>query len=202
MKKTILRSLSIFLAIFFILGTIPIGASAAETTFQKYEYQIYSDKEIILKYYLSDEENVVIPSEYDGYTVLGVGKYCFNLRNDRRIIPQTIHITKGISELYVNNNEYFVFDGLENLKYISVDKENMSFSDIDGVLMDKSANRLICIPQNTDIVDYSVPYSVNILGVDSKFEEKCNSLPFQDGNWVFPGYLWGEVLLSFLLPGV
>ena len=28
-----------------------------------------------------------------------------------------------------------------------------------------------------------------------KCDCKCNALPFQDGNWVFPGHLWGEAFI-------
>lgn len=42
----------------------------------------------------------------------------------------------------------------------------------------------------------SLQDSANILVQIVKFESKCNAPPFQDGNQVFPGHLWGEPFID------
>lgn len=197
MKKTILRSLSIFLAIFFILGTIPIGASAAENTNQKYEYDIYRDVwegTVSLGYYVSNDSDVVIPSEYDGYVVVGVNRYCFNATPSMAIIPRTISVPKTLERFYTSfdNDEHYVFSSLENLEGIYVDHENQKFSDIDGILANKSANRLIFMPQNFNVTNYTVPDKIQYLGEMSICKiKKLNSIEFEGQNKI---QLLGETL--------
>lgn len=48
------------------------------------------------------------------------------------------------------------------------------------------------------ILSLHVSHLYKILVQIVKFESKCNALPFQDGNWVFPRHLWGEAFIDII----
>ena len=57
----------------------------------------------------------------------------------------------------------YAFYGCALLSDISVDSDNTFFSDIDGVLFDKNAKKLICYPAGANRNAYSVPESVTAI---------------------------------------
>lgn len=81
-KKIFGRTLSVILAIFLLLGTIPIvGVSAAEVT-SNFEYTLLDDGTIEVTRYIGNDINVVIPEEIDGKPVTKVNEFCFYNEDD------------------------------------------------------------------------------------------------------------------------
>ena len=116
-KKNIGRTFSIFLAIFLLLGTIPIvGVSAAEVT-SNFEYTLLDDGTIEVTKYVSDNNSkVVIPEVIDGKTVTSVSKVCFNefsgpadgFKNIESIfIPKTVNNLGEYEDIYTKDNTLF-----------------------------------------------------------------------------------------------
>lgn len=162
MKKTILRSLSIFLAIFFLLGAIPIGASAAEIT-SDFEYLVLDDGNVEITSYIGNNKNVVIPEEIDDKSVTKISDLCFK---NSVIDIESITIPKTINHLgeYEDKNEFtgfcMTFINLANLKSINVDDQNISYSSVDGVLFNKDISKLIYYPRSKIAEEYVIPSTV------------------------------------------
>ncbi len=90
--------------------------------------------------------------------------YCSNL-ND---------ITIPSSLTSITYNVFGIFDGCENLKTINVDKNNMSFCDIDGILFNKDKTKIIKYPQAKTEATYIIPSSVT--SVENSAFSNCSSL--------------------------
>lgn len=74
MKKNSTKILSLLLAVLLILSSLPTTAFAADEEEKLYDYTLlYTDHDgtnhIELTWYNGSEENVVIPSEFDGAVV-------------------------------------------------------------------------------------------------------------------------------------
>lgn len=172
MKKTILRSLSIFLAIFFLLGAIPIGASAAEIT-SDFEYSILDDGTIELTRYKGGSSDVALPEEIDGKIVTKVNEFCFYNDSDYNGFDykiNSISIPKTVTSFGNIDQEYKILNRLYKLISINVDLQNGYYYSLDGVLFNKNRSKLIYYPRLKSGYEYIVPDSVTILG-DSAFNQ-------------------------------
>lgn len=168
MKRTILRSLSIFLAIFFLLGAIPIGASAAEIT-SDFEYSILDDGTIELTRYKGGSSDVALPEEIDGKIVTKVNEFCFYNDSDYNGLNYTvkcIFISKNIDNLSDTNNneEWRCLNRIVHLEAINVDEENPKYSSDAGILFNKDLSKLIYYPTSKLGEEYKVPNYVKELG--------------------------------------
>jgi len=171
-KKNIGRTFSIFLAIFLLLGTIPIvGVSAAEVT-SNFEYTLLDDGTIEVTKYVSDNNSkVVIPEVIDGKTVTSVSKVCFNefsgpadgFKNIESIfIPKTVNNLGEYEDIYTKDN-CWTFSKLPNLKEIIVDNENQKYSSSEGILFDKNKETLLYYPRSKQANEYIVPNTVHYI---------------------------------------
>ena len=171
-KKHIGRTLSIFLAIFLLLGTIPIvGVSAAEVT-SNFEYTLLDDGTIEVTKYVNDNNSkVIIPEVIDGKTVTCVSKVCFNefsgpadgFKNIESIfIPKTVNNLGEYEDIYTKDN-CWTFSKLPNLKEIIVDNENQKYSSSEGVLFDKNKETLLYYPRSKQANEYIVPNTVHYI---------------------------------------
>ena len=171
MKKTILRSLSIFLAIFFLLGAIPIGVNAAETS--DFEYSILDDGTIELTRYKGGSSDVALPEEIDGKIVTKVNEFCFYNDSDYNGFDykiNSISIPKTVTSFGNIDQEYKILNRLYKLISINVDLQNGYYYSLDGVLFNKNRSKLIYYPRLKSGYEYIVPDSVTILG-DSAFNQ-------------------------------
>jgi uncharacterized protein YceK len=66
------------------------------------------------------------------------------------------------------------FSACENLRGITVGKKNKRFSDIDGVLFNKSKNQILCFPAGKQGTCYTIPGGVAAIG-DGAFSD-CENL--------------------------
>ena len=181
MKKTILRSLSIFLAIFLILGAIPIGVSAAETT-SDFEYSILDDGTIMLTRYIGNSSDVFLPEKIDGKIVTKVNAFCFYNDNDYNGLNDTvksIFISKNIKEISDQYGEFYCLNRIIYLESIEVDEENEFYSSDGGILFNKDKTKLIYYPCCKLGEEYTVPGFVRVLGRNAfSFSEYLKHLNF------------------------
>ena len=82
---------------------------------------------------------------------------------------ESIIIPKSVTEI-----EYDVFAGCEKLTAISVEKENLNYCDIEGILFTKNAKRLMAYPIGSERTYYNIPNSVN--NIASSAFEGCTHL--------------------------
>ena len=145
-KKTlsVLLSLVIMLSVF---SALPFTVSSAKTyRSEDYTYTVYDGYATIQNYFGSDED-VVIPSTLDGYTVTKIGYGAFNYSNSLTslTIPDSITYIPWAS-----------FVGVSNLVSITVDKDNKVFDSRDNcnAIFETNTNKLIKGCKATTIPDY------------------------------------------------
>ena len=142
MTKKILSFLMAFalvLSVFTGLNhTLSVGSALELFESDDYEYVVNYKDEIIIRSYLGNDRQVVIPSEIDGKPVVEIGKYSFNgverLKDDgihfenhpnawnnkrikKIIVPSTVRTISERAFGYMNNLNEVVFS--EGLKTIS-----------------------------------------------------------------------------------
>lgn len=177
-KKSIRQTMSIFLAIFLLLGTIPIvGASAAEVT-SNFEYTLLDDGTIEVTRYVGTDSYAVIPEEIDGKPVTKVNEFCFfddDDYNGWNYTVKSIFISKNITDFSdtLNNGEYRCLNRIIYLESINVDESNLVYSSDSGILFSKDFTKLIYYPTNKVGEEYIVPEYVKELG-RSAFSEPYN----------------------------
>lgn len=157
------RIISIFLSLvmgistLFCANSFAFAATATEYTSGNYKYTIIDAKkktiEIIRFNHTEDEENVYIPETLDGYTVQSIGITAF--RDSSGI--KSITIPSSVKNILCS------FDSFD-LQEIIVDSNNAFFSSVDGVLYDKSKEKLIRVPYDYQVETFTVPDSVRIIG--------------------------------------
>lgn len=99
MKKNSTKILSLLLAVLLILSSLPMTAFAADEEEKLYDYTLlYTDHDgtnhIALTWYNGSEENVVIPSEFDGAVVDTVQANFGDLKNIK-----SITVSEGIKTI-------------------------------------------------------------------------------------------------------
>lgn len=183
-KKSIRQTMSIFLAIFLLLGTIPIvGASAAEVT-SNFEYTLLDDGTIEVTRYVGTDSYAVIPEEIDGKPVTKVNEFCFlndGDYNGRNYTVKSIFISKNIRDFSNtdNNEEWRCLNRILYLESISVDKDNSVYSSDSGILFSKDFTKLIYYPTKKAGEEYIVPEYVKEIGSAAFSESKnLHSLKF------------------------
>jgi GH24 family phage-related lysozyme (muramidase) len=112
--------------------------------------------------YLREQENAeyTIPA---GVTTIGSGAFsnCTSL--------ESITIPAGVTTIGIG-----VFSGCPSLTTIIVERENVQFATIDGILFNKLEDRLICYPAGKETSEYTIPAGVTTIG-DYAFS-RCTSL--------------------------
>ena len=114
----------------------------------KFLYEINDENEIVIKNYIGDDEDVVIPREIDGHVVTSIEE-CYGTYKSLTI-PSTIN---EIGTIYSSN--------LEN---IYVDNNNQHFMNKDGVLFSKDKEELICYPMGKKEESYKIPDGTILIG--------------------------------------
>ena len=171
-KKNIGRTLSIFLAIFLLLGTIPIiGVSAATNEpiiSGNFEYYVLPDGTIRLNAYYGDDEYLNIPSYLDEYEVTSIGRvgalWFFN-EGMKAFNTKEIFLPKTLKN-FLNNDASYGFENWTSLESIYVDEENPYFCSKNGCLYNSDFTELLYYPEGKKDTEFFVPESVtDIVGI-------------------------------------
>lgn len=165
MKK---RFLSLLTALIFVLTFVPIAVSASTIdsgTCGDLYYEINDDNTVSITDCNQNAASVAIPGEIDGLPVTIIGRYAFQDCTSLTSIDIPNSITKIESD---------AFYGCASLTSINVNENNMTYSDIDGVLFKKDKTELTCYPAGKSNNSYTIPNSVTRIGNDAFW--KCKSL--------------------------
>lgn len=117
-----------------------------------YQYKVLDDNTICISRYIGDETNATIPAKINGLTVTTIGKNAF---------AQTglgcLNIPASITDIKPNA---FKFSGFNK---IEVDKNNLNYTSINGVLFSKDKTVLLAYPKENSATSYIIPDGVKII---------------------------------------
>lgn len=117
-----------------------------------YQYKVLDDNTICISRYIGDETNATIPAKINGLTVTTIGKNAF---------AQTglgcLHIPASITDIKPNAFKFSSFNKIE------VDKNNLNYTSINGVLFSKDKTVLLAYPKENSATSYIIPDGVKII---------------------------------------
>ena len=136
-----------------------------------YQYKVLDDNTICISRYIGDETNATIPAKINGLTVTTIGKNAF---------AQTglgcLHIPASITDIKPNA---FKFSGFNK---IEVDKNNLNYTSINGVLFSKDKTVLLAYPKENSATSYIIPDGVKIIESTAFMgTSNLNSIVIPDG---------------------
>lgn len=117
-----------------------------------YQYKVLDDNTICISRYIGEEENVTIPAKINGLTVTTIGKNAFALTG-----LGCLNIPASITDIKPNA---FKFSGFNK---IEVDKNNLNYTSINGVLFSKDKTVLLAYPKENSATSYIIPDGVKII---------------------------------------
>lgn len=150
MKKAV--SLFLALSVFVcMISSFNISACASDSD---YWYRVLDDGTAEIWNYAGSDEDVIIPSVIDGYTVTSIGYPAFSSSETVKniLIPSTITSI---------NKESFVNCML--LENIEVETGNLYYASQDGVLFNKDKTNLIQYPSGRYEVLYEIPDGITTI---------------------------------------
>ena len=108
--RNLRRILGLLMAICLLAGLLPVTAMAAEDPGVVYDYRFVTEDTIEIMGYNGTETNLVIPSQINGYTVVGIGD--LDLLGDDTdtvesvVVPDTVKYIETFA--YYPNTAYYV----------------------------------------------------------------------------------------------
>lgn len=103
-----------------------------------YSYSLDTDGYAVIEGCTSQETELYVPEQIDGYEVLEIGKQAFyNVPAEKIVIPACVE--------YISADNPFVL--CESLKEIEVSEESENYSSQDGVLYSKDKTEIVCYPR-------------------------------------------------------
>ncbi|WP_440451635.1 leucine-rich repeat protein [Ruminococcus intestinalis] len=117
-----------------------------------YQYKVLDDNTICISRYIGDETNATIPAKINGLTVTTIGKNAFALTG-----LGCLNIPASITDIKPNA---FKFSGFNK---IEVDKNNLNYTSINGVLFSKDKTVLLAYPKENSATSYIIPDGVKII---------------------------------------
>ena len=156
-------------------------SSSKETPASSFEYEEFEDGDITVTItkFVGGETDVVIPSQINGYPVVGIAPHAFdNFTNITSItIPESVVEIEGYVMGRYTTEDYItgdVFDGCTNLKEINVNENNEYYSSVNGVLFNKNKTSLIKYPMGKTNSKYSV--LKNVISIEYGAFSNCTNL--------------------------
>lgn len=136
-----------------------------------YQYKVLDDNTICISRYIGDETNATIPAKINGLTVTTIGKNAF---------VQTglgcLHIPASITDIKPNTFKFSSFNKIE------VDKNNLNYTSINGVLFSKDKTVLLAYPKENSATSYIIPDGVKIIESTAFMgTSNLNSIVIPDG---------------------
>ncbi|MFI3165920.1 MAG: leucine-rich repeat protein [Bacillota bacterium] len=122
-------------------------------------YEEMSSNECYVVGYDGLQTTLIIPSEYNGYTVTGISFHSYSPL-DYIFIPETVNYVSGLSNC-------------TNLQFIEVDENNPYYQSIDGVLYSKEGTSLLCYPVGKIDDEFIINDNVETIGY-SAFSNSVN----------------------------
>lgn len=120
-----------------------------------YTYVLLEDGTAEFTRYTGISSDLTVPEALDGYRVTGNGTRAFSSCDTLL----SITVPDSVTRLGVNP-----FLGCGRLTDIRVSPSHPTLTTIDGVLFDKTENKLVCYPCALTATDYTVPHGIRIIG--------------------------------------
>lgn len=156
----------------------------------QYSYQMVSEDEVVIFGYRGpDRETVTVPSEINGYTVVGITEFCWSDIIKKVVLPDTLtQISDNAFSGLINLEEIVFGSGIKNisetaffehnsLKAITVSEENPDYSSVNGVLYSKDLTKLVACPLNIGETVMLPPETTDI-SVLFTYNDKYGSISF------------------------
>ncbi len=131
----------------------PTGGSGGSTVEGEWSYELL-DNEAFITYYSGKETDITIPSEVDGYKVVGL-KF-FSVDSDHSL---SITLPGSISQI----DNYSIDSNMDSIVAINVSEANEFYSSVNGVLYNKSKTGLVIYPQGKTDTSYVIPDGVRYI---------------------------------------
>lgn len=155
---TVLLSLSLVMC--------PLHALAEKTySSGDYEYVFIDKNSIMLTKWNGSFNKMTVPTELDGYKVVGLGERFFFLKSDL----ETIYIPDSVI-LLENNPLRHAY----NVTSIHITPDHPCFATIDNILFNKETKSLLCCPSALEMERYEVPKGIKT--IEQLAFEGCDSL--------------------------
>ena len=116
--------------------------------------------------YNGNDTSLVVPKEIDGIEIKQIYRKSFSTCTNLKNITIQNNIT------YINGS---AFEGCKNLENIIVNDDNVNYSSVNGVLLNKTKFELIRCPEGKKDNNYAIPDSV--IALEWYAFEDCYSLP-------------------------
>jgi hypothetical protein len=139
----------------FLAGFVPTGSAQ-----ESYRYEVISGQEVRITGVDAPFSSpiVFIPSELNGYTVTSISQDAFygHAEITKIYLPATLSAFYGVSNPFI---------GCPNITAFVVSSGNKSFStDTDGILYNKTKDKLIAYPNGKTQTAFTVPNTVRTVG--------------------------------------
>lgn len=167
------KSISVILVCIMLLSMFAIGASAEESAWPEYVSYTIKDGEAEITRCncgFTFYRNLVIPETVEGCPVTSIKNSAF----DSCVYHDTIQLPSTIEKIGIK--------GLNgSFKKISIDENNAYFSSDDyGTLYNKDKTELVQYPIGRAETSYTVPDSVEIIGLSAFYRSKLSEIVFPD----------------------
>ena len=140
-----------------------IGAEEAALEYELFtsensDFLLLEDGTVQLCKYSGNDVILAIPSEVNGYTVSSIGDSAFSYADTlcSVAIPDSV--------ISVGKNP---FVGCTNLRSIFVSEEHPTLTLQEEALIDKTDQRLICMPAASSVTQFSIPEGIQRIGEDA-----------------------------------
>lgn len=148
------------------LMSLPVCAEDDLISSGDYKYSVNND-EVCLEEYTGSETDIIIPDEIDGKKITSLGKTFQNKD------ITSVNFNKYIE--YIDKNAFMECYALTEIK---VPEENVFFQSSDGVLFEDDMTVLLCYPSAKEGKSYTIPDSVNSIGIAAFYETTLQSIIF------------------------
>ena len=175
--KKISKSLIFILVLVMSLSFAVYAEDSEVATDSDWKYELLEDGSAKIIKYSGKESTVNIPSEFGDTVVTTLGNDVFRGNDNVKevIIPDgistiesTFYMTNNIETIEIsatvdniNKRAFYCCWGLKN---IVVSEDNEYYASVDGVLYDKSLNRLINVPADKHMDSFKIPDGVEVIG--------------------------------------
>ena len=181
MRHIFLKLTALTLALLFCLSlALPavLAEDAEPETFQcgAYDYTLLDDGTAKIIRYYSNGPNLIIPETLDGHPVTGLGDMTFSFQilssfpipglEGPGVCESLQSVTLPDSLLFLEGNP---FRSCENLSAFVVSPDHPVFAVLDGALIDKTTQTLLCYPPGKEETIFSVPEGVEKIGEEAFF---------------------------------
>ncbi len=138
-----------------------------------FSYCLDDDNNAVIAGYVGSSADVAIPDTIDGKQVKEIAANAFYECN-----AVSIKIPAGVD--YISENP---FAGCQQLKEITVDENNRTYTSKDGVLYDlyQSVPRLICYPQAKEGDSFEIPEDTEYIGASAFYGSKLKEIKLPAG---------------------